>query len=108
MSELLPCPFHGEEQPASLYTVHQIGDDQWFARYGCRKCGVNQSALGATRDEALAAARDAWNTRYEPTCTYDPSDEDPDIRILRCSNCRCGMHFRPIHCPACGYKVVRR
>ena len=111
MIELLPCPHHKEAIYPKRIAQHypyptQYGKEHWIVSYECPECGWGFFERSKTEQEADEAAARDWNTRYERTCTYEPSYEDPEIRIFRCSNCGCGMHYRTLYCPGCGAKVV--
>ena len=56
MDNLKPCPFCGGE--ARICKYH--GQDKYFVV--CELCGASVGNASATRD----AAKNAWNTRYEP------------------------------------------
>lgn len=110
MNELLPCPFHKNKQSATLLITRQLNDNLWYARCGCQRCGISQLAYGQTKDKALEAAREAWNTRYEHTC-HNKSVEGK--QMLLCSKCGAftkvtnATEYIAVHrCGNCGAKVV--
>lgn len=108
MNEILPCPHHEDAIYPKRWADHSSLTDTWEVTYVCPECHWSFTDIGGTEKEADKYATRGWNERYERTCTYNPSVEDSEIRILRCSNCDCGMHFRPLYCPGCGAKVVKR
>lgn len=95
--ELRPCPFCGGE--AAIY--EPLATSFWFVRCSdgdtCSTCGPDR--------ETRSAAIEAWNTRAERTCRYEPTNRCTHV----CTSC--GREVETLHlgynyCPNCGAKVV--
>lgn len=93
--ELLPCPLCWNK--ARYYSVspasHQIE---------CAKCGLATKSY-IDKEEAI----EAWNTRYQPTSTY----EEIEKQYYRCTNCGYEVHYYEYppdegeFCKGCGARV---
>lgn len=105
MSELKPCPFCGGK-PARFTWKHNFDEDSYYVTYGCTK---KDHAVQVSGDSDLEAI-DAWNTRYEPTCTWKVWV--PEWEYTGNYDTECGNAFTwedeklPMFCPGCGAKVV--
>ena len=102
--ELKPCPFCGEEK---IYYYNPSPIDH---RFNCCKC-LASTGSHSTKEEAM----EAWNNRYEPTCTYEWCEFQPgdpnSYHAWNCSNCgEIDYDFEepPMYCPYCRCKVVNR
>ena len=112
MSELLPCPFCGNEGELCTYygggehneTVHTVMCNN-------EDCPMNVLTPDyLTEAEAIAA----WNTRAERTCKvaacYSPSDFDSEDEWYFAFSCGCELYWDeaipPNYCPNCGARVV--
>ena len=107
MTELRECPFCGSTD-IGIYQFGIIPD----ASVRCESCGSSTDSEYSTVEEAV----EAWNTRYEPTCTME-ADEDAYSMVI-CS--KCGyveesllfvpedgpIEFTGKYCPNCGAKVI--
>lgn len=107
MEELKPCPFCGGEADIDKYGWG------WNVRCLDPKCHFHIVPMPAHETEKEAI--EAWNTRYESTCT-----NTYDGREFECSECGVQWHLlsradvfdewkhvvNPAFCPNCGAKVV--
>lgn len=119
MSEVIAgdaCPCCGDIALPKWYSASRPNEQAPYgleseARfyYECRECGLR------TKDyQTQKSALDAWNTRYEPTCTMDVDESG----YMHCSNCGQEMDFYDCGCGLgeyvyehqrcfnCGAKVV--
>lgn len=122
MSELKPCPFCGDIAHVHPIDILNRYNRRWNVRCDNDKCiaGVVVRHFD-TEQEAI----EAWNTRYEPTCSvggeWTAVSQTQERRLETCSFC--GYVFGisecnhapwdyeyladiPNYCPNCGAKVV--
>lgn len=105
MSELKPCPFCGGEPE-----TFQDDEGRFYVACTCKKCTVDwvQTASYINEEKAI----DAWNTRYEPTCTMNEREWDDGQIVWGCKCSNCGDKFTYesgntwSYCPSCGARVV--
>lgn len=108
---LKPCPFCGCE-------VDNHKDDCYFRMYSVAFADSLVSGKpGMNVHVSARELRDAWNTRYEPTCTMEKSRLStglPYQDVYICSKCNeqvirgaiRGISEQPNYCPHCGAKTV--
>lgn len=104
--ELKPCPFCGGE--AHVLAQHwDDGSHVWWVE--CAACG----AEGMRCDDGQHAI-DAWNTRAERTCTFEPESSGL-LGQYKCSSCNDTVRLASLkmlerlhYCPNCGTKVVNK
>ena len=107
MTELRECPFCGGIAHVHPIYILNRYNRRWNVRCDNAKCiaGVVVRHFD-TEQEAI----NAWNTRYEPTCTLDEVYEDIGSTVIgeyRCDHCGQKYEgFRHPYCPNCGAKVV--
>lgn len=106
MSQLKECPFCGgqyetiKEHPSNCY-IKCLSDN--FA-YFCNQPGSIQH----TKNEM----KEAWNTRYEQTCTINSEtiyayEGNPIDEVYKCSECGEPVSLQDNYCPNCGAKVEK-
>lgn len=114
MTDLKPCPFCG-----AASEIRSGSSTKPYVR--CKSCGCRTGSYARGRE---ADAVEAWNTRYERTCSMPPYDSGDNIMpdsgggiIYHCSSCYhdlaiFGMNedgdvwsAAPKYCPECGAKV---
>ena len=106
MAELKPCPFCGGK-PSIRCDEFGFYENLYMFTHTCkgRKPQLNSFSCGyATKQAAI----EAWNTRYERTCTNIDMFES-----FKCSECGgyimnydSEYDISPDYCPDCGAKVV--
>lgn len=100
--ELLPCPFCGGK-PTRFTWKQNLDEDSYCVIYGCTK---KDHTIQVSGDSDLKAI-ELWNTRYEPTCTY----EEIEKQYYRCTNCGYEVHYYEYppdegeFCKGCGARV---
>lgn len=117
MNELKPCPFCGGEP---LFVPNPLGTNNAnfnmkgnvglgeLVTYECGECG---SDCGLYHNEK--EAKNAWNTRHEPTCTMEKSLVFGDGGAFEgigyeCSSCKHTFNDVMNYCPNCGCRVASR
>lgn len=101
MYELKPCPFCGGEAELTVFCDFR-GDIAKAYAY-CVNCNAY---VGIFSKEEYAI--EAWNTRYERTCTMKHEGERNVDDSWECSLCH-AIHLRlvqPRYCPGCGARVI--
>ena len=103
MAELKPCPFCGSEDVvAKLCHVEYPTRSSWYVC--CKNCDKGDLISYLNEKRAI----EAWNTRYERTCTKVPGKMVYGERRPKCSECGQSMgDKRWNYCPNCGAKVVK-
>lgn len=105
MPELKHCPFCGSKE----IVVSDSGSGMYAYCKSCYAIGTHISYDGDKWD-ATCKAIEAWNMRYEPTCTMELQyalEERSNVFCFVCSNCGHDV-FGEIsikHCPECGALV---
>lgn len=87
MTELKPCPLCGGK-----VSLERKMDGAYS--FDCQRCGLDARLPECLDETNKGTAIEAWNTRYEPTCTMD-ANEYGDIS---CSNCGTEMSFYDLGC----------
>ena len=93
MNELKPCPFCGGEDTNPL--EHKA--DCYLKMFYEMMLPHSEIAYPEER------LREAWNTRHERTCKFQPYNEKSDDGI--CSMCGAYMYEHDNYCPDCGARV---
>ena len=105
--DLKSCPFCGGEAVTASVVISWLSDEP-LAQVRCKECGVANTGLMDSMDEAVAA----WNRRHERTCVLDDFDCVGCVTCLECggimSTCSDEAPVSPIiYCSHCGARVVR-
>ena len=104
MSESLkPCPFCGNTNILVYEEEGKFGFTEWIVECDSHYCACQPTAHDSYQTKVEAV--EAWNTRAERTCRYDPTDRCTYV----CTSC--GREVEMLHigynyCPNCGAKVV--
>lgn len=106
--KLLNCPFCGGE--AETWSHYFEEEDMTLWQVRCKErpydvehpCYTADSFISFTTE---AEAVEAWNTRAERTCRYEPTNRCTHV----CTSC--GREVETLHlgynyCPNCGSKVI--
>lgn len=110
VDDLKPCPFCGGRDIHVDRYRHGCGQDR--LRVVCADCmGQVNSGTWQTAEPAI----EAWNARFERTCTYDQTTSLKSGEVsLRCAGYVCSecghgsMTAGFEYCPSCGRKVVEQ
>lgn len=111
MEELKPCPFCGGE---ALLSGQKGVDNLWFGAIECQSCEATIEYFAYSPDALERRLTEAWNTRYEPTCTMEYEELVPPLHLRKWTCSRCGgwwmrtpNNLSAVHyCPGCGARVV--
>lgn len=107
MSELLPCPFCGNE--ALLLGGGEYEGIQQGYTVECHNCSATTAYFGA---DNMQEAIEAWNKRAERTCErvnkpdqFFADDFGYSVDAYRCSVCNFRLDRITNYCPNCGARV---
>lgn len=106
MNELKPCPFCGGTD-IRIKRDLTCGFETFSMQ--CMVCDAPQNYHDSER-----GAIDAWNTRAERTCTFEPESSGL-LGQYKCSSCNDTVHVASLkvlkrlhYCPNCGARVVEQ